>query len=93
MLHDAARLAVKRGAVATVAHRLVIHALPRGEPPALRGGLQGLRLGVGQQRGVWFWVMMVLVLVMGKRRVWGDGEFGLQEVGAGVQCDRGLQLH
>ena len=51
---------------------------------------QGLRLGVGQQRGVWFWVNVVLV--GGKGRVGSDGEFRLQEVGVGVQCGRGLQL-
>lgn len=47
LLHDAARLAVKRGAVAAVAHRLVVHALPSGKPPALGGCLLGLRLGLG----------------------------------------------
>lgn len=51
---------------------------------------QGLRLGVSQQRGVWFWVMVELVV--GKGRVGGDGEFRLQEVGVGVQCGGGLQL-
>lgn len=29
---------------------------------------------------------------MGKGRVGGDWEFGLQEVGIRVQCGRGLQL-
>lgn len=56
----------------------------------LRTPGQGLRLGVSQQRGVWCWVMVVLL--GGKGRVGGDGEFGLQEVGVRVQCGGGLQL-
>ena len=60
LLHDAACLAVKRGAVAAVAHRLVVHALPSGEPPGLGGSLLGLGLQVGL--GVWLWVVFRMCL-------------------------------
>lgn len=56
----------------------------------LRAPGEGLSGGVGEQRAVWFWVMVVLEA--GEGRVGGDGEFGLQEVGVGVQCSGGLQL-
>lgn len=39
LLHDAACLAVKRGAVAAITHRLVVHALAGGQPPALGSSL------------------------------------------------------
>lgn len=47
LLHDAARLAVKRGAVAAIPNWLVVHALPGRKSSALGGGLLGLRLGLG----------------------------------------------
>lgn len=53
LLHDAARLAVKRGAVAAIADWLVVHALPRRKPSVLGGRLLGLRLGVGLGVSLW----------------------------------------